>query len=298
MKSNVLLLKFVFVFITICCFNSSASAQKDTADYIIYDVIYLKKGGTLYGEITSFDESTGGIVFKDQYGKTYSLGREDYDYFIENKLYPNKKKKRAEKTIYPRKDAELAYFAGITSEFSSFKNTLTADDYYLNGLGATNTSIPIAFKFGIGKYMNRQHFVGFTAEVPLISNMKYINAGFRYHYQYDGNKKNTAFYVPFELHYSYMKPIFIYDVADTMFTNTGWSYPSQKEIPVTLSGLNFNFGHGFQFMLQEKKALNLELTFYKSFILSQEFTKPENAPHEPNAVISNAGFKVALLFHF
>ncbi len=298
MKSNTLLLKFVFVLLTIFCFNTSASAQKDTSDYLIYDVIYLKKGGTLWGEITSFDEVTGGIVFKDQYGKTYSLGRDDYDYFIQDKVVVNRKKKRAEKVIYPRKDGELAFYAGVTTEYANYNNNLTPDDYYLNSFGATNTSIPIAFKFGAGKYLSRQHFVGLTAEVPLISDMKYFKAGLRYQYQYDGNKKNTAFYVPFELHYSNMKPIFLYDVADTTFTNTGWSYPTQTEIPVTLNALDFNFGHGFQFMVQEKKSINLEFTFFKSFILSQQFTKPENAPRVPNAVISNAGFKAALLFHF
>lgn len=297
MKSK-LLLNLLFAFITVCCFQSSANAQKDTSDYLVYDVIYLKKGGTLWGEITSFDEVTGGIVFKDQYGKTYSLGREDYDYFIQDKVVVNRKKKRAQKTIYLRKDGEMAYYAGLTTEYSSFNSNLTPDNYYLGSYGATNTSIPIAFKFGAGKYMNRQNFVGITAEIPLISDMNYFRAGLRYQYQYDGNKRNTAFYVPFELHFSYMKPVFIYSTSDTTYQNNGWSYPTEREVPVTLSGLDFNFGHGFQFMLQDKKSLNLELTFFKSFILSQQFTKPEEAPHVPNSSISVSGFKLALLFHF
>ncbi|MEO0581136.1 MAG: hypothetical protein AAF135_02830, partial [Bacteroidota bacterium] len=60
-----------------------------------YDRIVLKKGGILRGEILSFDEEDGDITFKDEYGRMYSLSREDYKYFEEDQPY---KKKRRERT--------------------------------------------------------------------------------------------------------------------------------------------------------------------------------------------------------
>ena len=43
-----------------------------------------------------FDEKDGGIVFKDTKGRKYSLGRDDYKYFEEDKVYQQKVKKKRE----------------------------------------------------------------------------------------------------------------------------------------------------------------------------------------------------------
>ena len=70
--------RLIISFITgiiLCLFLgvNTTVAQTDSTEYEIYDVIYLTKGGSLKGEILSFNEFNGLIVFKDNNGRKYSL---------------------------------------------------------------------------------------------------------------------------------------------------------------------------------------------------------------------------------
>ena len=48
------------------------------------DVIYMKDGRVLKGEILTFKESNGPINFVDYKGNKIAFAQEEYEYFIEN----------------------------------------------------------------------------------------------------------------------------------------------------------------------------------------------------------------------
>lgn len=272
----------------------SGQAQTDTTDYQVYDIIYLTKGGSMKGEILSFDEETGGLVFKDIYGRKYSLGREEYEYFVEDKAFPVRRK--SDKPLKARKQDGLSFHVGLSTGILNIPINFDEDDYYFNAPDALSET-PILLKIGGGKQLNRESFFGATVEVGLSTySESFFNAGARYTYQYDAANGNVGFYVPFELKFQTMKFETVYTVADTVYWSEGFSvWSKDHEVDVQLTSVNLSLGHGFAFMLPNEKSLSLEVALVKHFVLSQEFSNTYFI--DPQATYDVIGGRFALLFN-
>lgn len=92
----------------------------------VYDVIYMKDGRVLYGEIINFEMKDGDITFKDRDGKMYSLTRKEYNYFIEDQTY---KKKAKDTIINPRKYNEYEFEVGIAAHYFAYNHSFVKDAY-------------------------------------------------------------------------------------------------------------------------------------------------------------------------
>ncbi len=283
-----LFLLFSFLFLG----NLSLSAQEaDTT----YDVVYLKKGGMLKGEILVFEERDGDLTFRDTKGRVYSLSREDYDYFIEDKVFAVKGRAKANRVIRPRKETEMELSVGFSAAYLFLAHNLKPDDYYLNGI-YSELYFPMSFKFGAGKYLNKQNFIGLNAEFAFaLEGENYFNLGLRYIYQYDAHKSNTAFYIPIEAGFNRLAITERFSVSDTLFDDNGWSYPSDRYIETYFNSLGVSLGQGVSFILNNKKSISLELSFFKNFILSQGYIDLERAA--PKIDYKMSGLRFSLLYN-
>ncbi|TNE70735.1 MAG: hypothetical protein EP333_10005 [Bacteroidetes bacterium] len=287
--------------VLIVLFSAELSmAQGDTTEYKVMDVIYLKEGGILRGEILAFDESNGGIVFKDEYGRKYSFGRDDYKYFREDQLIKNKKKAK-NKEVYQRKEEGLSFNVGLKFNFISLNDNFTPDDYYLNGFGGLG-DIVTSLSLGGGMYFTRQHFVALNTDFKVASfgyAKQYFNAGIRYQYQYDAQKSNVALYLPFELKYNRYSEDIQYDVNDTIVdsgpggTVTYW--PISQEYGVTVDMASLSIGHGFGFIMKNRKSFNIEVGLTKYFVLSQKFSGTTHG--NPQSSFDGFAMNLSLLYN-
>ncbi len=84
----------------------------------------------------------------------------------------------------------------------SFNSDFTTDDNFYRGPTGAYSYLNSSIRAGVGKYFNRQNYAGINADIGLTGLKNSYSAGFRYTYQYDGYKKNVAFYIPIELKYT------------------------------------------------------------------------------------------------
>jgi hypothetical protein len=257
----------------------------------------MKDGRILKGEILSYDSQFGGISFKDAFGRMYNIGREEYDYFKENQNFPVKDKKN--KTLHPRKEDGLGYNVGIGLNYLNMNQETSADDYFVQD-SYGNGDIPITLYGAVGKYFGRQHFLGLSCEYGLVSDEPgYYAFGARYVYQYDGHKGNTAFYFPIEVKYQHLNMLTSYKVNDTIWDSpSSYSYPGTVNSVASFNNLALSIGHGFGFILKQGHAINVELSYLKSFVLSIEQKDPLPGPHEPNTSFSIGAFRLGLFYSF
>jgi hypothetical protein len=284
-----LLFLFSFLFLA----NTNAFAQDDETE--IYDVIYLKKGGSLKGEILVFEERDGDITFRDTQGRTYSFSREDYDYFIEDKVFTPRKKKVREREIRPRKENELEFSLGFSMPVLTQTVNLEMDEYYI-GYPYTYLFFPLSFKAGVGKYLDRQNYVGLNVELGFAGETRsYFDVGVKYAYQYDGHKSNVAFYIPVEAAFNSTAITSRMTVNDTVFTNNGWSWPDDRYIDINYQSFRLGIGHGVSFILNNKKSIAIEASLFNHFILSEEF--PDLDVEAPVMNSNFYGWKLAVFFN-
>ncbi|MEL6631110.1 MAG: hypothetical protein AAFQ83_06580 [Bacteroidota bacterium] len=266
MKYLILLICFVLISAPL----AHAQDQPET-----YDRIVLKKGGILRGEILSFDEEDGDITFKDEYGRMYSLTREDYKYFEEDQPY---KKKRRERTqgqdsaqVKVRKADAWALQMGVGASYLNLAESLRADDYFLGREKVLN-DLPLSLKASVGKYLNAQNYVGITVDYALLAESpSFWNTGLRYAYIFN-TKRNSSVYVPVELMLSQWITEDQYDIDDTTFVGSsgGFEYPASEQLQSKIHALMLNAGVGYSFLFADKKAFNIELTFFLTGILNEE----------------------------
>lgn len=304
-------MKKTLLFILFISFCSMLQAQNDTTiinsnpNVEIYDVVAVHKQGTdgrgrvrhyvseMKGEIINYDETTGVLTFKSLDGKMFSFQSEDYKYFEYDKTFTVKNKN---KEIYPRKQDEVEISAGFRSTFINLNDNFTSDDYYLTSNGGT-TDLPMALFVSAGKYFGREHYIGVSGELALISyGQNYLSAGLRYCYQYDAHKGNVAFYLPVELNFYKSNYTQSFQVDDTTFTDAFGSfyYPSNQDMEFSISASSISLGQGFSFIMKNKHALSVELALVKYFPFQTTYNTTQDAP---NVQYSASGMRLSVLLN-
>lgn len=285
-------MRYAFLLMAALYIGSSIHAQ-NTPVVESYDLIYMRDSrGILKGEILVFDEEDGDIVFLDTEGRKYSITRYEYDYFIEDKIIIVNNNDTL--IINPRKEHGAEISLGLVGGFVNLNQTVQADDYYLDG----NTGIgflPVGFKLSLGKYLNRQNFVGITADLGMIGEAKsYLNGGFRYLYQYPGYDRNIAFYLPLELQFCNLSGTVNYTTSDTTFVDGGFNYPSYKDIETSIQSIGLHVGQGMAFILPDKRSIKIELSLMKNFILSERYHGLNG--QSPNSTFSQSGLRLGIMY--
>lgn len=289
MQNFFLRLGLLFIFIIL---SNHLVAQTDSTQYISYDVVYLRSGGYLKGEILSFNENNGVLIFKGIDGKKYTFTTNDYSSYEEKVAFPVKKAF----VLKPRKETGLEFHLGFSASLQNMNSSIQADDYFIEqdlGIGGYAMGI----KGGVGNYLNRQNYIGASVEFGLNDYPKnFFSAGVRYFYQYDGYKRNVAFYLPIEAHFTSMKYDGNISTSDTNFVdgNGSWTYPSTVAYTSQFSCISLSVGQGVSFIMNNKKSIGIELSFAKYFVLSSRIT---GLKQEPNTSFSPNAIKLSLLYH-
>ncbi len=279
----------------LCLQQAFVLAQAKPKKPVVYDIVHLKTGKVLYGEIIEFDQNDGDLTFRDSYNRNYSLTREMYDYFEENVTY---QKRVLDTLVRPRKSDEFSFTLGLTQFAAGTDNGFVPDDYYIWSSGnGYFYDLPICMTVGAGKHLSRQHFVGLKADVKLLSGLdQFYSIGANYQFQYDGMKSNVAKYIPIRLNYGVRSSTESVDVQDlTMppFTNN-----IQERFDINMSSIGLEFGHGFSFIGNNKHSWNLEFCFFKNIVINQIVTPLPLGSAGPNFNFSQAGAKLSLTFNF
>lgn len=273
------MLNFVF------CFTSGL-AQSDSANTTTYDIVYLTKGGAVKGQILSFNEKEGSMVFKDLNNRTYSFSRKEYAYFVENQVLMEKKIKN----IRARKDEgyevslgfSLASFNGPEYRFTSPSGETTSQ-YYL---------LPISLKVGVGKYLKKQHFVGSIASLGMLTEAKiYTNAGVRYAYIFTSDKKNAIVYLPIEVKY--------FRIASNQ--NDSYSVNDVTEemsFDLLVQSIGLSAGTGLSFTRAGKKSISIEAKFTKHFPSELEISNISGGMTVTSGEMRLASGSIALSYNF
>lgn len=283
------LLVFIFLFVP---FLSGAQATKKP---VIYDVVHLKTGKILFGEIIEFNQKDGDLTFRDQYNRMYSLSREMYDFFEEDKIY-QKRVKNVDSLVRARKIDELDFHVGLNTLFAGTDPGFKPDDYYLssNGNGMFYYT-PICLSLGLGKYIHRQHYVGLSADLKALGGPAIFSQyNLNYRFQYDAMKNNVARYIPITLSYQNLADNETFQVAD--LTMPPFPSTMEKTFESNVSSLNLGIGHGFSFIGKDLHYFNLEILIYKGL-----FTKHSLVTNEltlPNLNYQTAGAQLKLSYHF
>ena len=283
------LLVFIFLFVP---FLSGAQATKKP---VIYDVVHLKTGKILFGEIIEFNQKDGDLTFRDQYNRMYSLSREMYDFFEEDKIY-QKRVKNVDFLVRARKIDELDFHVGLNTLFAGTDPGFKPDDYYLssnqNGMFYYT---PICLSLGFGKYIHRQHYLGLSTDLKALGDPAIFSQyNFNYRFQYDAMKNNVARYIPITLSYQNLADNETFQVPD--LTMPPFPSTMEKTFETNVSSLNLGIGHGFSFIGKDLHYFNLEILIYKGL-----FTKHTLVTNEltlPNLNYQTAGAQLKLSYHF
>ncbi len=295
-----LIILFIGFFISI----STSFAQTDSTKNVVYDVVSLTKGGLKQGKILSHDESTGILVFKDKYGRVYTLNSNEYEYFKEDQIFIDRDKRRADKKkakadkkkakgIHPRKETEFEISVGFSQNAIFTRNKFIADELYIEGRGIRN-EVPSALRVSAGKYLNRRNFFGLNSELGFLGEINYLSVGARYSYQYDAHKGNVAMYIPIEFNYQRTGFATRYTTFD--YYSGGYTYYSSAEIPTTLNSYSIGLGHGLAFILPNKRSIGLEFLVQKSFFMNSKLV-PEEGVEPPNVTFRTSTIRLSLIFN-
>ncbi|MFK8046103.1 MAG: hypothetical protein AB8B72_11455 [Crocinitomicaceae bacterium] len=291
-----------YVFVVILLFTmSSIFGQTDSVVTETYDLIYMRDGTVLKGQIISFDPSDGDITLVATDGRKYFLTSKDYSSFKED--IPAKKKKRdqAHFIVNERKENQYELSVGFTAPayFISGENTLDTDTHR----AFDRSYIPVCISAGFGKYIDRKHFIGIGIDFDMMSSVKsFYSVNLRYAHQYDAYKKNVSLYLPIELTFNHFrnKMPFQLNETDTSYfsdgTVSGYSFPKQVSYDVSYNALGLSIGQGFGFILSNKNSISFEIALFRYFGLGANYFNLEGT--EPSYDYSAQGFKMALRYNF
>ena len=280
---------FLFLLFPLLTFGQVAKKQ------VVYDVVHLKSGKVLFGEIIEFNQKDGDLTFKDQYNRTYSLSREMYDYFEEDKIY-QQRIKNVDSLVRPRKIDEFDFHVGLNTLMAGYDQGFVADDYYLQSYSnGMYYYIPICLSLGAGKYFHRQHYLGASLDLKAIgdpSMFSQYNANYRF--QYDAMKNNVARYIPLTIGFQRQTDLEYFDVSDMTMPPAPTTVTKQFE--TTVSSLNLGIGHGFSFIGKDLHYFNLEILIYKG--LWAKHSMISNELLLPSLNYQTEGAQLKLSFHF
>jgi hypothetical protein len=268
-------------------------AQSDTTGTQTYDIVYLKDGRTLKGQIVVFEEEDGDIIFKSLDGLTYSLSRKEYMSFKENVQVQRQDNMFV---LKPRKENEFEFSLGFSASILNIRTDFKPDDYYReegNGGDAL-----VAFRLGAGKYFNRQHYLGAALDLVILSDGKDAFSGFfRYCNHYRSSKKNTALYLPVEIGYNRFNINTNFGTIKALIDDQGntYNYYGYKNIETSFSSMVFNFGQGLSFAMNDKKSIAIEFSVFKNFFVKHKFIDL-NEP-APNASFGIDGLKLMVAYN-
>lgn len=284
MKKLLLVLTYFIIGIT-------AFAQEESRT-VVYDVIYMKDGRQLKGEILVFEEADGDITFRDTEGRTYSITRYQYDYFVKDRVFAIEARDTV--IINARKINEAEISLGLTANYIILNQRISQNDYFLENT-VDYAFLPVNFKISVGRYFNRQHFVGFTADVGLLGDLQTnFNAGLRYLFQYPGYASNIAFYLPIELQYGVLATTLNYANSDTASANGSSGYPAYTDYETTIHNVGLHVGQGVAFILPDKRSIKLELTLVKNFIVRDRILNFSR--DQPINSFNQFGLRLGVLF--
>jgi hypothetical protein len=262
---------------------------------VVYDVVHLKTGKILFGEILEFNQKDGDLTFRDEYNRMYSLSREMYDYFEEDKVY-QKRVKNVDSMVRARKIDELDFHVGLNTLFAGIDPGFKPDNYYLssNSNGMFYYT-PICLSLGLGKYLQRQHYVGLSADLKAIGGpTSFSQYNLNYRFQYDAMKNNVARYIPITLGLQNLTTEETFQVAD--LTMPPFPINTEKTFETNVSSLYLGVGHGFSFIGKDLHYFNLEILFYKGLFAKHSLITNELTL--PNLNYQTAGAQLKFSYHF
>lgn len=284
-------MKTLFIFLLFPLLTLGQATKKQ----VVYDVVHLKSGKVLFGEIIEFNQKDGDLTFKDQYNRMYSLSREMYDYFEEDKIY-QQRIKNVDSLVRPRKIDEFDFYVGLNTLMAGYDQGFVADDYYLQSYSnGMYYHTPICLSLGAGKYFHRQHYLGASLDLKAIggpSMFSQYNANYRF--QYDAMKNNVARYIPVTIGFQQQTDLEYFDVPSLTMPPTPETVT--KEFEINVSSLNLGIGHGFSFIGKDLHYFNLEILIYKG--LWAKHSMISNELLLPSLNYQTAGAQLKLSFHF
>ncbi|MDX1351254.1 MAG: hypothetical protein R3279_13445 [Putridiphycobacter sp.] len=290
------------LFVFFLFFSFLVYSQTDSVVVETYDLIYLKNGKILKGQIISFDPSDGDISFVSTAGLKYFLTTKDYEAYKEN--IPAKRKKKTQGVDFElreRKENQFEFSLGMTAPayFITGEKSVETD----NHLPFERSYIPICISAGFGKYFDRKHYIGLGFDFDVQSTVKsFYSVNLRYTHQYDAYKKNTSLYLPIELSFNHFRNRMPYqlDETDTSFFSdgsvAGTSYPKQTDYDVSFNSVGFSIGQGFGFMLTNKNSIAFDISLFKYFALEPMYHNVTAI--EPSYSYTVQGFKMTLRYNF
>lgn len=294
-------------------FTSAQSDSTEISSVKVIDIIKLKDGRTLKGEILVFEEKDGDIVFKTLDGKTFSISRDEYEYFQEDQILEEKKKKvKKERIVRERKDGELQFSVGFSTLIADldydFDNSESLDQIGnftdVNSMSMDNFN---SINVRAGKFINQNNYIGLTGEVGFILGSKnYWDFGVQYAHHYGIKNSNFDLYVPIGLSYSQLSSTPQFGVHDSAWVNTWVDYEivpvySRKDseigIETNFSSINFSIGHGFAYVLPDKRSLAFEILLLNGMVMEPNYINREGNKPKFNEITSS-GVKLSLMYNF
>jgi hypothetical protein len=274
---------------------NNASAQ-DSTQFVIYDVLHLKDGRVLKGQILAYDSQLGGISFRDNEGRVFNFSREQYNYFVEKQRFPVKSRN---KTIRQRNEEKIEITVGVNIGYTYMSEDLTDKSFYTSSQYGF-MEIPISITAGMGKYFTRKHYFGAVADFGVIASPKFFNAGVKYKYEYDAGESNVSKYIPVDIRYQSMQLQNNYEYYDTVwFDGGGFSYGNRyHNASSSFSAATFSIGHGFGFILKNGGSFNIEFAYLKHFILSHKYIELNNTLPTPVSTFALQGLRLGLSLSF
>lgn len=281
---------FLFLLLSISLSYSFGQAEADTAT--TYDVVVLKDGGIIKGQIVKFSEKDGDLKIIDKKGRTYYLKSKDYQYFEEN-LPVKKKKKEREQDLEPiiikeRKENQFQISAGLGITIHGIKS-ISSSTIELNPRDYSS----IVGQFSIGKYFSRHHFLGAAIEMPLSSSVSFINPKIKYQYQFDKMKNNIAHSIPVSVDYlNFKSPTNGFPFTDnTVFQQEPTNYTA------TVNSIGLSIGYGVQFVLDNTRSIGIELLVHRYSSIGASYTNLVT-PLPDDIKYNTTGMRLGVMFNY
>lgn len=267
------------------------TAQNADRDTVVLDVIHTKDRGIQRGEILSFNESNGVVVFKDQQGRRFTFSQKDYHYFEENVEVRVRHKTQI---FHPRKSKGYSFSAGTSAGYFWIDDQFQQSANFIESSNELN-DLPICIQLGLERIFDERQSVRLAVETSLFAYMdSYSSVGLQYKHLFHPSQ-NVSFYLPIELKLSTAQFDTYFTLSDTIFYPNGWSYPTHTTYSAVLNSAEFHLGQGMSISLKDQKSIQMELLLFKQFTLSQQF---KYVAPEPLSELFINGIRFTLYYSF